>query len=57
MKAADLQPPAAFYHMIEARGDRALIDSFLLKRPSVSARMAAGKALRRQVPRFGTGNL
>jgi uncharacterized protein (DUF2252 family) len=28
-----------------------LIDSFLLKRPSVSERMAAGKALRKQLPR------
>src|SRR5262245_35738414 len=57
MKAADLQPPAAFYHMIEARGDRALIDSFLLKRPSIGARMAAGKALRKQVPRSGQATL
>ena len=37
--------------MIEAHGDRALIDSFLSKRPSVSERMAAGKALRKRVPR------
>src|SRR4051812_11438549 len=51
MKAGNLQPPSTFYRMIEAHGDRALIDSFLLKRPSVSERMAAGKALRKQVPR------
>jgi len=37
--------------MIEAHGDRALIDSFLLKRPSISERMTTGKASRRQVPR------
>jgi uncharacterized protein (DUF2252 family) len=51
MKAGNLQPPPTFYRMIEAHGDRALIDSFLLKRPSVSERMAAGKALRKRVPR------
>jgi uncharacterized protein (DUF2252 family) len=51
MKAGSLQPPSMFYRMIEAHGDRALIDSFLLKRPSVSERMAAGKALRKRVPR------
>jgi uncharacterized protein (DUF2252 family) len=51
MKAASLQPPSSFYRMIEAHGDRALIDSFLLKRPSVGDRMAAGKALRKQLPR------
>jgi uncharacterized protein (DUF2252 family) len=51
MKAGSLQPPPTFYRMIEAHGDRALIDSFLVKRPSVSERMGAGKALRKQVPR------
>jgi uncharacterized protein (DUF2252 family) len=51
MKATNLQPPPAFYRMVEAQGDRALIDSFLMKRPSISERMAAGKALRKQVPR------
>lgn len=51
MKAGSLQPPSTFYRMIEAHGERALIDSFLLKRPSVSERMAAGRALRKQVPR------
>jgi hypothetical protein len=38
MKAGGLRPPSTFYRMIEAHGDRALIDSFLLKRPSVSQR-------------------
>jgi len=51
MKTGSLQPPSTFYRMIEAHGDRALIDSFLSKRPSVSERMAAGKALRKRVPR------
>jgi hypothetical protein len=51
MRAGNLQPPSSIYRMIEAHGDRALLDSFLLKRPSVSERMAAGKALRQQVPR------
>jgi uncharacterized protein (DUF2252 family) len=51
MKVVSLQPPSTFYRMIEAHGDRALIDSFLSRRPSVSERMAAGKALRKQVPR------
>jgi len=37
--------------MVEARGERGLIDSFLFRRPSVSERMAAGKALRKDVPR------
>jgi uncharacterized protein (DUF2252 family) len=51
MRVGQLQPPSAFFRMIEAHGDRALIDSFLLKRASVSERMAEGKALRKQVPR------
>ncbi|WFU79803.1 DUF2252 domain-containing protein [Bradyrhizobium sp. CIAT3101] len=51
MKAGDLQPPSTFYRMTEAHGEQALIDSFLLKQPSVSERMSAGKALRKQVPR------
>jgi uncharacterized protein (DUF2252 family) len=51
MNPVGLQPPAAFYRMIEAHGDRAMIDSFLLKRPSVSERIAAGKSLRKQLPR------
>jgi uncharacterized protein (DUF2252 family) len=51
MKAGSLQPPSTFYRMVEAHGERALVDSFLLNRPSVGERMAAGKALRKQVPR------
>jgi uncharacterized protein (DUF2252 family) len=51
MKAGSLQPPSTFYRMIEAHHDRALIDSFLLERPSISERMDAGKALRKKVPR------
>ncbi|MGY3237529.1 MULTISPECIES: DUF2252 domain-containing protein [unclassified Bradyrhizobium] len=51
MKARSLRPPSAFYRMIEAHGDRALIESFLMKRPSVDERMAVGKALRKHVPR------
>ena len=45
------QPSSSFYRMIQARGDRTLIDSFMIKRPSVSERMAGGRALRKQVPR------
>lgn len=51
MKADSLRAPSTFYRMIDAHGDRALIDSFLLKRPSVSQRLAAGKAMRKQIPR------
>jgi hypothetical protein len=51
MKAANLQVRPSFYRMVEAHGEKALIDSFLFERPSVSQRMAAGKALRKQVPR------
>ena len=51
MKSAMLQPPPTFYRMIEAHGDQALIDSFLSKRSSVSRRLAAGKAFRKQTPR------
>jgi len=51
MEATSLQAHSSFYRMIEAHGERALIDSFLFKRHSVSERLAAGKALRKQVPR------
>jgi uncharacterized protein (DUF2252 family) len=37
--------------MLGAQGELALVESFMLKRPSVSQHMAAGKALRKQVPR------
>ena len=51
MRAASLQPSSTFYRMVEAHGGQAFIDSFLFRRPSVSERMAAGKALRKDVPR------
>jgi uncharacterized protein (DUF2252 family) len=51
MNAASLQAHSSFYRMIEAHGEKALIDSFLFKRHSVSERMAAGKEVRKQVPR------
>src|SRR5262245_2111829 len=41
----------SFYRMLGARGKLALVESFMIKRPSVTQRMAAGKALRQQVPR------
>ena len=34
-----------------ARGERAVADNFMAKRPSVAERLAAGKALRDKVPR------
>jgi hypothetical protein len=37
--------------MIAARGEGVLVESFMIKRPSVGQRMAAGKALRKHVPR------
>ena len=49
--SARLQTNSSFYRMIEARQERALADSFMIERPSVSQRIAAGKALRKQVPR------
>jgi uncharacterized protein (DUF2252 family) len=51
MRAASLQANSSFYRMISARQERAMADSFMIERPSVSQRMAAGKALRKQVPR------
>jgi uncharacterized protein (DUF2252 family) len=45
------QTNSSFYRMIAARGEGVLVDSFMIKRPSVGQRMAAGKALRKQVPR------
>src|SRR5215470_19416978 len=41
----------SFYRMIGARGEQALVESFMMKRPSVIQRMAAGKILRERVPR------
>jgi uncharacterized protein (DUF2252 family) len=47
----NLQASSSFYRMINAHGKRALVDSFMIKRSSVSERMAWGKALRKQTPR------
>jgi uncharacterized protein (DUF2252 family) len=41
----------AFYRMLEAKKEGALLESFTIKRPPIIQRMAAGKALRKQVPR------
>jgi hypothetical protein len=51
MNARSLQANSSFYRMIRAHGKRALVDSFMVRRPSVSERMAWGKALRKQTPR------
>jgi hypothetical protein len=51
MSEGNLRANSSFYRMIEARRKRSLADSFMIKRPSVSQRIAAGKALRKQVPR------
>src|SRR5215813_7720150 len=51
MRATSLQANSSFYRMINARQERALADSFMIERPSVSQRLVAGKALRKQVPR------
>ena len=51
MKASNLQVPSVFSRMAEAHDERALVESFLFKRPSVSERLAAGKELRKQMPR------
>jgi uncharacterized protein (DUF2252 family) len=51
MSVRSLQANSSFYRMIKARRERALADSFMVARPSVRQRMAAGKALRKQVPR------
>jgi uncharacterized protein (DUF2252 family) len=51
MSARSLQANSSFYRMLNARQERALADSFMIERPSVNQRMAAGKALRKQVPR------
>jgi hypothetical protein len=51
MKASDLQVPSVFARVIDAHDERALVDSFLLKRPSVSERLASGKELRKGTPR------
>jgi uncharacterized protein (DUF2252 family) len=50
------QVHSSFYRMIESRGERDLIDSFVIKRPSVSQREVAGKAFRKRVPRAAHGD-
>jgi uncharacterized protein (DUF2252 family) len=45
------QTNSSFYRMVAARGEGVLVESFMIKRPSVGQRMAAGKALRKHVPR------
>ena len=45
------QTNSSFYRMIAAHGEGVLVDSFMIKRPSVGQRMAMGKGLRKQVPR------
>src|SRR5690349_4029066 len=51
MSTRSPQASSTFYRMVDSRGERTLIDSFMIKRPSVNQRMAGGKALRKQVPR------
>jgi uncharacterized protein (DUF2252 family) len=40
-----------FYRMLKAKKESALVKSFTIKRPSIIERVAAGKTLRKQVPR------
>jgi uncharacterized protein (DUF2252 family) len=40
-----------FYRMLGATKEGALLESFTIRRPSISQRMAAGKALRQDAPR------
>ena len=56
MQASKLEVPVVFSRMNEAHDERALVESFLFKRPSVSERITAGKALRKQVPRTTQAN-
>ena len=48
---ANIDP--SYYRMEDATGDRALIETFMAKRPSTEEREAAGKVLREKVPRAG----
>src|SRR5262245_50879000 len=41
----------SFYRMLGANKESALLRSFTMRGPTVSQRMAAGKALRKSVPR------
>ena len=53
MTAVDLQAniDKSFYRLIASEGQGTLADDFVAKRPSAEERIAAGKALRRKVPR------
>jgi len=53
MRAVQLQSNVdpGFYRMLGANDEGALLRSFTMKGPSISQRMAAGKALRKSVPR------
>jgi uncharacterized protein (DUF2252 family) len=42
---------SSFFRMLGARGKMALVESFMMKRPSIERRLAAGRTVRRQVPR------
>lgn len=46
---ANIDP--SYYRMAEATGDRALIETFMARRPSTEEREAAGKSLREKLPR------
>src|SRR5215470_8579484 len=41
----------SYHRMLAASDERALVDSFMARRPSVDERLTAGKALREKVPR------
>jgi hypothetical protein len=41
----------SFYRMLGAKEDGALLEGFTIRRPSITERLAAGKALRQKVPR------
>ncbi|MGC1749017.1 MAG: DUF2252 family protein, partial [Pseudolabrys sp.] len=46
----------AFFRMLGAKEDLALLESLTIRRPSITERMAAGKALRERVPRKSHAN-
>ena len=45
-----------FFRMLGAKEDLALLESLTIRRPSITERMAAGKALRERVPRKSHAN-
>ena len=47
----DANNDPSYCRMMDATGDRALIETFMARRPSTEEREAAGKALREKVPR------